>query len=374
MTPDELMSAVPLPCAHLAPDGRITAQNALFETLIGANLVGRHYMTAFRQPALIAAIEAAMTAPGGGGAQGGGPGSGGGGSESGGQGGALPVRGRYMARSVGRDTPHDVVIAPIGEGRRVGGGQVGGWLLSFVDVSPLEEAGERRSEFVANVSHELRTPLTAILGFIETLRGPARDDTEARAHFLGIMEREARRMNRLVDDLLSLARVEDVERMRPMTAVDVAASLRSVVAGLAPRAEARAVTVEMTGCEAAMPAPGDSDQITQVFANLIENAIKYGREGGRVQVSLARLDEAPVLAEPCLRIVVSDDGEGIDERHLGRLTERFYRVDTHRSRGMGGTGLGLAIVKHIVNRHRGRLRIESEPGQGSRFSVFLPLK
>ena len=344
MTPEDLVPAIPVPCAHVRPDGRVGAINPPLEALFGSAITGRHYVTAFRQPAVIDRIEAALAS------------------------GRIET-GRYLGREGRHDTIYQLTISPIRAS-----GEPAGVLVFFEDQTPREEAGERRSEFVANVSHELRTPLTAIAGFIETLRGPARDDTEARTRFLEIMEHETRRMNRLVDDLLSLARVEDVERMRPSQDVDLAVLLSGVVRGLAPQAEARRVTLKLTGCDALTPAPGDGDQLTQVFTNLIENAIKYGHEGGTVRVALDRLEEAQLLKGPGLRISVSDEGEGIDARHLGRLTERFYRVDSHRSRGMGGTGLGLAIVKHIVNRHRGRLRIESAIGKGSVFSVFLPLE
>jgi two-component system phosphate regulon sensor histidine kinase PhoR len=339
MTPDEIVPVIPVPCAHIGADGRIMAINPGLAALFGPEIVGRHYITAFRQPALVDRIEAVVTE-------------------------RRVAEAQYLGRAGGRNTSYKVTISPLAAGQ--------GLMIFFEDLTHLEEAGERRSEFVANVSHELRTPLTAIAGFIETLRGPASDDAEARERFLEIMAREAGRMNRLVDDLLSLARVEDVERMRPEAEVDVAALLQRAVAGLAPQAEARAVRLVLRGCDAPAPAPGDPDQLTQVFTNLIENAIKYGREGGPVEIALDRLDEAPLLRGPGLRITVRDEGEGIDARHLGRLTERFYRVDTHRSRGMGGTGLGLAIVKHIVNRHRGRLRVTSDLGRGSVFTVILP--
>jgi len=338
MTPAEAVTAIPMPAGHIGADGRIGAINDELASLLGAEILGRHYITAFRQPSLLDRIEAAL-------AQG------------------QRTRGTYIGRQAGCDTTHEVTVSPAGDGV----------LVCFEDLTHVAEAGERRSEFVANVSHELRTPLTAISGFIETLRGPARDDSEARDRFLAIMEREAQRMNRLVDGLLSLSRVEDVERMRPLDLVDVAGVVRGAATGLAPQAALRGVSIEVTGCEAPEYAPGDADQLTQVFTNLVENAIKYGREAGRVRIELTRLEAAPVLKGAGLRVAVRDEGEGIDARHLGRLTERFYRVDTHRSRGMGGTGLGLAIVKHIVNRHRGRLRIESEPGQGATFTVFLPL-
>jgi len=343
MTPDDIVNAIPVPCGHIGADGQIGAINEGLAEMFGAEIRGRHYVTAFRQPVLLDRIEAAFAA-------------------------AAKTKGTYVGRQAGRDTIHDVTISPF----RGAGGDAG-MLVFFEDRTHLAEAGERRSEFVANVSHELRTPLTAIAGFIETLRGPAHDDSEARDRFLGIMDREARRMNRLVDDLLSLSRVEDVERMRPLDRVDLAGLLQGAATGLAPQAGLRGVTLEVTGCDGAQFAPGDGDQLSQVFTNLIENAIKYGREGGRVRVDLEPMTATPVLKGAGFRVSVRDEGEGIDPRHLGRLTERFYRVDSHRSRGMGGTGLGLAIVKHIVNRHRGRLRIESAPGKGSTFTVFLPL-
>lgn len=344
MTPDELITALPIPCVFISPEGRVVALNEGGIELFGAAIRGRHYITVFRQPALLDRVEDAMAT-------------------------GTRVTGRYVGRQAGRDTTYDVSVAPVR-----GGGDSAGYMMAFLDITNQEEAGERRSEFVANVSHELRTPLTAIAGFIETLRGPAKNDPQAQDHFLGIMEREAQRMIRLVQDLLSLTRVEDVERMRPNEPVDAAALARSVANGLAPQAKSREVTLSLNGCETEQMVPGDPDQLTQLFTNLIENAIKYGREGGKVVVALQPLENAVELRGPGLRITVSDDGEGIDEHHLGRLTERFYRVDSHRSRGMGGTGLGLAIVKHIISRHRGRLRIASTPGTGSTFTVLLPLE
>lgn len=342
MTPEDLVPALPVAAVHVEADGRVGAINAPAEALFGSEIRGRHYVTAFRQPALVERFEEAMAS------------------------GKRSVA-RWIGRQAGQETIYEVTLAPL-----VAGGRRAGVLATFLDVTHVEEAGERRSEFVANVSHELRTPLTAIAGFIETLRGPAHDDAEARDRFLEIMAREAGRMNRLVDDLLSLSRVEDVERMRPMETVDVAALLRSAATGLAPQAQERRVKLNLLGCDVPVQAPGDADQLIQVFTNLIENAIKYGRDDGNVTISLEQVDNAALVGGPALCISVADEGEGIDERHLGRLTERFYRVDTHRSRGMGGTGLGLAIVKHIVNRHRGRLRIESTKGEGSTFTVFLP--
>jgi two-component system phosphate regulon sensor histidine kinase PhoR len=241
-----------------------------------------------------------------------------------------------------------------------------------------------RRDFVANVSHELRTPLTAVLGFIETLRGPARNDPAAQDRFLSIMEDEARRMNRLVSDLLSLSRVEAAERMRPSEVVDLGAVLEGTVAAMRPTAELSGNEIVLSvepsingaaageGTETRSLILGDRDQLMQVFLNLTENALKYGGPNRPVDLSLSREDGSGSLKGKVIRVDVTDRGDGVDPQHVPRLTERFYRVDTHRSRAMGGTGLGLAIVKHIVNRHRGRLRIASEKGKGSTFSVLFP--
>ena len=226
-----------------------------------------------------------------------------------------------------------------------------------------------RRDFVANVSHELRTPLTALSGFIETLGGAARDDAAARDRFLAIMAREAGRMNRLVQDLLHLSRVEAAERVRPTTRIDLQKVLATTLGSLRPLADDAGVRLEVEGETGPLPLLADQDQMIQVLSNLIENAVKYGGAGGVVTLRLTR-DALP--GGPAIRVDVIDRGEGIDPVHLPRLTERFYRVDGHRSREKGGTGLGLAIVKHIVNRHRGRLRIDSTVGKGSVFSVLLP--
>ena len=239
----------------------------------------------------------------------------------------------------------------------------------------MEQVGQMRRDFVANVSHELRTPLTALLGFIETLKGAARDDPAARERFLTIMEREAERMNRLVRDLLQLTRVEAEERVRPTETLDIVAPLTQVVtATLRQMADSAGVTIDSDrraggrSCVAA-----DADQMTQVFQQPDRECGEIRRAGPDGDDRVAPEARNRSLRGPAVRIDVTDQGEGIDPMHLPRLTERFYRVDSHRSREKGGTGLGLAIVKHIVNRHRGRLLIDSEKGKGSTFSVILPL-
>ncbi len=245
----------------------------------------------------------------------------------------------------------------------------GGRAIVVLSDRTRERAVERmRADFVANVSHELRTPLASLIGFIDTLRGPAADDPAAQQRFLGIMGEQAARMNRLIDDLLSLSRIELIEHQPPSDTVDLPELLARLRAGFEPRLSERSVTIELHAPRDLPPVTGDADQLAQVVQNLLDNAVKYGRAGGTV-----RLEAAAVAgARLGVMLKVSDNGAGISREHLPRLTERFYRVDTSRSRAAGGTGLGLAIVKHIVNRHRGQLSIESEEGIGTTVSVWLP--
>ena len=236
-------------------------------------------------------------------------------------------------------------------------------------------AEEARADFVANASHELRTPLAALSGFIDTLRGHARDDEGAREQFLSIMSQEAGRMRRLIDDLMSLTRIELNEHVPPSGLVDIAEVARNAAAALQSLAMVDNVTVTVADGADIPRVRGERDELIQLFQNLFHNAIKYGREGGHVWVNFALAPgEAPGRRGGAAMIAVSikDDGEGIPREAIPRLTERFYRVDVKRSRERGGTGLGLAIVKHIANRHGGRLAVESKPGEGSTFTVFLP--
>ena len=244
-------------------------------------------------------------------------------------------------------------------------------LMTFHDLTPLRRAEEMRADFVANASHELRTPLAALSGFIETLQGSARDDAKARERFLAIMQEQARRMARLIDDLLSLSRIELNAHRRPDAQVDLVPIVRQVVDGLETLARDRGVTVHIEATRA-MTIPGDRDELVRVFENLVENALKYGATGKRVDVILTPHESAEGELEA--QVAVRDYGPGIAPEHLPRLTERFYRVDVTESRAQGGTGLGLALVKHILNRHRGRLSIESKLGAGATFTVHLPTR
>jgi two-component system, OmpR family, phosphate regulon sensor histidine kinase PhoR len=244
-------------------------------------------------------------------------------------------------------------------------------LLALRDLTPLRRVEEMRADFVANASHELRTPLASLSGFIETLQGPARNDPSSRDRFLAIMKEQATRMARLIDDLLSLSRIEQKVHIHPDTTTDLVMIVHEVADGLSPLAQERDVEIKITDRAHALDVLGDRDELIRVFENLIENALKYGASGKRVDISLAR---EPATGEARDAIVsVRDYGPGIAPEHLPRLTERFYRVDIGESRAQGGTGLGLALVKHILNRHRGRLMIESTPGSGANFSVRLPL-
>jgi two-component system phosphate regulon sensor histidine kinase PhoR len=242
-------------------------------------------------------------------------------------------------------------------------------LMTFHDLTPLRRVEEMRADFVANASHELRTPLASLSGFIETLQGSARDDAAARDRFLAIMQEQARRMARLIDDLLSLSRIELNAHRRPDTPVDLVPIVRQVAEGLETLARDRGVKLHIEGANSLMVL-GDRDELVRVFENLVENALKYGATGERVDITLAQGPTSEGRRET--RVIVRDYGPGIAPEHLPRLTERFYRVDVRESRAQGGTGLGLALVKHILNRHHGRLSIESKPGAGATFAAFLP--
>jgi two-component system phosphate regulon sensor histidine kinase PhoR len=253
------------------------------------------------------------------------------------------------------------------------------WVTAVLlhDVTAALKAQEARADFVANASHELRTPLAALSGFIDTLKGHARNDEEARGKFLDIMSAEAGRMRRLIDDLLSLTRIEQNEHVPPVDEVDINTVVSEAAAALQGLARLDEVTLSVARPDGLPPIVGDRDELIQLFQNLMHNAIKYGRPGGHVRISVEPAS-APVMpsgrhsAGSFVAVAVKDDGEGIPREAIPRLTERFYRVDVRRSRERGGTGLGLAIVKHIINRHHGRLLIDSKNGEGSTFTVLLP--
>lgn len=345
---DRVLRALPDPILLIDRGRRVVQANAAAETQFGRNAAGRDLLAMVRHPALIDAVDAVLA----------------------GQGGReiellfpVPVERVLKAR-----------VEPL-----AGDGAGPFALIAFQDMTAAKRTDRMRADFVANVSHELRTPLSSLVGFIETLQGPARDDAEARERFLAIMQEQAQRMARLIADLLSLSRIELNEHRPPLGEADLGPILGGLADALALKAAERRMTIRLGAPApiaeveaytdfARLPAvQGERDELTQLFQNLIDNAIKYGRAETPVEIRLGRLDEG------WLEVAVRDHGEGIPREHLPRLTERFYRVDSARSRDLGGTGLGLAIVKHILNRHRGRLVIESELGRGSSFSIRLPL-
>ncbi|MEO0750309.1 MAG: ATP-binding protein [Pseudomonadota bacterium] len=336
-----LLDALPLPAVLIGRGERVLGANTRAGALLGEGLVGRHFITALRQPAILDAIEASLR--------------------------DTDTRTtRYLSSDGSQDTAFSVTSSPVQT-------EVGqGILVCFEDVTHLEQARQMRRDFVANVSHELRSPLTSLLGFIETLQGPALGDTGATERFLKIMANEAGRMERLVHDLLSLSRVEEQLRVRPTEPVNLADIVIGVMHALKTQASVNGVTIVTDLPERPIIVPGDADQLQQVVTNLVENAIKYGGRDNHVFLSVTTTEQEPTVRGPAAVVTVRDQGPGIDQVHIPRLTERFYRVDNHRSREVGGTGLGLAIVKHIIGRHRGRLRIDSTLGEGTEFRVVLP--
>jgi len=252
--------------------------------------------------------------------------------------------------------------------KRLGDGPIA---LLFLDLTRQKNLETVRRDFVANVSHELRSPLTSLAGFIETMLDGDVPDEAMRKRFLAIMDEEAKRMSRLIDDLLSLSRVEVDEHIVPdnhVKLIDVIVTVRDSLIG---RASQRGMTITFSDQrtnQTSIPVMlGSFDEMTEVFVNIVENAIKYGYENTQIEISIVE------VSSNRLRIDVTNHGEGIEQRHLPRLTERFYRVDKARSRQIGGTGLGLAIVKHIVNRHRGTLTVTSTLNDTTKFSVSMPL-
>jgi len=251
-------------------------------------------------------------------------------------------------------------------------------VITLTDITQQKRIQRMRADFVANASHEIRTPLASIIGFIETLRGPAKDDAGARDEFLRVMADQAERMSKLVNDLLSLSKIEMNAHTLPMNKVDVLRIVRAEKQHFEWACKQKNVTLRLKLNDNLPPTRGDDEELAQVVRNLLGNAIKYTNPDSEVVLTAkltSSLPEDPSLRNLSRAIMfsVQDHGEGISREHIPRLTERFYRVDTARTRKVGGTGLGLAIVKHVLNRHHGVLTIESEVAVGSTFSVYLPV-
>jgi two-component system phosphate regulon sensor histidine kinase PhoR len=345
-TRESVLDSVPDPLLTLDQKGRVVRANLSARLLLGKQLNGRDLSSVLRNPVVLDAVAAVLA------------------------GGSARLVDLSLSDPVERDFSVGVQPLPM----RAPDGTTA--LLSMHDVTSLRRAEQMRADFVANASHELRTPLASLIGFIETLRGPARDDEEARDRFLGIMQEQATRMGRLVEDLLSLSRIELNEHLPPTRAVDLDAIIGNLAATFELQAARHKMRIAVDYPADLPPVVGDADELAQLFQNLIDNALKYGRPGTVVQIRAIRPARTPGgfprAEHGAVSVSVSDEGDGIAREHLPRLTERFYRADPARSKRAGGTGLGLAIVKHIVNRHRGALTIESEVGRGSQFTVFLP--
>jgi two-component system phosphate regulon sensor histidine kinase PhoR len=339
----DVVAALPDPTILLDGDGRVVTMNASASAIAPALRRGEPASLALRIPEVIDAIRRAAL-------------------------GRKPERIEFAER-VPPERWFEAFVTPLQtDGAADARARL---LLTFHDLTPIRRVEEMRVDFVANASHELRTPLAALSGFIETLKGPARNDTAARERFLDIMEAQAKRMARLIDDLLSLSRIELAAHVRPDTPVDLLPIVRQVIDALQMLARDRGVTVTVNAPKQPLIVSGNRDELTRVFENLVENALKYGASGKRVEITISRAFTVSGGEEAVA--AVRDYGPGISAEHLPRLTERFYRVDITESREQGGTGLGLALVKHIMNRHRGRLTIESRPGEGATFTVRLPI-
>ncbi|HEU0066451.1 MAG TPA: ATP-binding protein [Sphingomonas sp.] len=326
----ELLDAIAEPVL-LVRGGTVELANAAARTLLGAHIVGEDVRVAIRHPAAAERLTGAAAA-----------------------------------------SDHPIALVGIGGldqhwEMRAGATSDGTRIVHLVDTTQRHVAERMRVDFVANASHELRTPLASILGFVETLADAAGDDPAVRQRFLKVMWDEARRMQRLVEDLISLSRIEADKYRAPATPIDLAALVEAICTEVRGASGARGDDLQCTPAPDVPDVAGDMAQLSQLLHNLIGNGLKYGRAGTPVTVTLAREGAAMV------RLSVADRGDGIPAEHIPRLTERFYRVDAGRSRALGGTGLGLAIVKHIVERHRGRLDIASRSGEGTTVTVTLPV-
>jgi two-component system phosphate regulon sensor histidine kinase PhoR len=343
MIPRAILDSLPEPIMLLNGRRVVTDVNRAGRELFGAHMVGRDLAMAIRHPAVLDAVDAILA--------------------------GIDSRTTEVTLPLGVPRSFQVHAAGIPAGADTGGVMA---VLVLSETTLARRAEAMRAEFIANASHELRSPLAALLGFIETLRGPAKNDDDAQARFLEIMHREAKRMTRLLDDLFSLSRVEVNEHVPPRDPIDLGLVLGNAVDPLVMRAAERNMTIQIDVPADLPRAIGDADQLIQVFRNLVENSTRYAHASTPIRIAARPIARIPELGGPGVVVAIEDQSDGIPPEAIPRLTERFFRVDKARSQALGGTGLGLAIVKHIVNRHRGKLVIESEPGVGSRFSVYPP--
>ena len=330
-----LLDALRDPALLVGPDTRLRAMNASMRALLPAARAGDPLALTLRSPDVLDAANRVLE--------------------------GAAAEGVVWRERVPVERVFDAYVAPL----TVGGDRF--VVLTLRETTEALRVERMRSDFIANVSHELRTPLASVMGFIETLQGPAREDPAARVRFLAIMRDQARRMSRLIDDLLSLSRIEQRAHLRPNAPVDLVGVVRHVADGLDLIAMENRVTLKLETPDALI-IPGDRDELIRLVENLVGNAITYGSlpdQDTAVEITLLQQGDQA-------RLSVRDHGQGVAREDLPRLTERFYRADVGASRAKGGTGLGLALVKHIVARHRGRLVITSQPGEGACFEALLP--
>ncbi|NNC37654.1 MAG: two-component sensor histidine kinase [Acidimicrobiales bacterium] len=336
-----ILSAIPYPALILDADFYIKHANAPAANLFEMDMEGLRIVRVSRQPEILNCVQNALNT------------------------GKIQIA-RVVLNLV-RPRTYQISAAPF-EGLD---GTKGSVLVTYLDVSAEIDAENARSTFVANVSHELRSPLTSLLGVVETLQGPARNDEKARDRFLALMHDETQRMSRLVGDLLSLAKLESKEHVKPKNRVNIERVIKRVVDSLEASNADHKDRVQIKTDPDLPEIAGDSDELTEVFQNLLENALKYSSPETPVDVSIGQKSAIDPSKAGHVFVEIVDQGDGIAPEHLPRLTERFYRVDKGRSREMGGTGLGLAITKHILNRHRGKMSFDSELGEGTTVTIEL---
>jgi two-component system phosphate regulon sensor histidine kinase PhoR len=334
----KLIDALPEPAILLRQDGEIVVFNGRARELFYGLRAGAHLSSATRSPQILDAVTECSP--------------------------AKPLQTVMFSDRVPVVRHMAATVSWLQPGRRTGA-----LILVFLhDLTEQRRLDQLRADFIANASHEIKTPLASLLGFIETLQGAARHDEAARDRFLAIMAKQGARMARLIDNLMSLSQVETRAHLKPQATVTIGELVAQACDALEPMAAEANIKVGVHSGVDGAAVLGDRDELMQVFINLLHNAIKYGKPGGLVHVSLQRVQNG---AAPAIEVAIEDNGPGIPRQHLPRLTERFYRVPGQSALEKGGTGLGLAIVKHVVNRHRGELRIVSEEGAGSRFTVLL---
>ena len=341
--PIEILDHLPDAILLLDADRNIIASNRSAEELLDRPRLGQDLALSVRQPDLLAAVDQVLR-------------------------GEPP---RDLEATLPGNPPRNISVHTENFGEDATDQNIAA-VLVITDITASRRSERMRADFVANASHELRSPLSAIIGFLETIAGWAKDDPDAQQRFVEIMIRESQRMTRLIDDLLSLSKVEINEHVRPTSKVALELVIDHVIQTLAGRAAERDIRFDTTLPPDLPEIVGEEEQVQQVLHNLVDNAIKYGNDGSRVEIEARQVSRVPGRVSPGVAIAIRDRSPGIPQDVIPRLTERFFRVDEARSRQMGSTGLGLAICKHIINRHRGHLMIESVPGEGSTFTIYLP--